>query len=223
MRLASRVGLAFAMLPLTVVTLLAQQSRVAVFGGFVSSKFTNIELDEGVKHGGLKGFTAGIAVEKPIAAHIQFQPSLQFIQKGDRTSFSATESGITFDGSQKVTASYAQVALQLRASSNPDGTGFFGSIGPAIGILMRCRATSTITSNSDFVDDGTTTTDCKDNTQVSAIKSTDFAMAIGAGYAMRGMFVQARYDAGLNDINNQPGDDRSHKNMSLLLIVGLRF
>jgi hypothetical protein len=135
------------------------------------------------------GFTVGIVYSAPLAEHISFMPSLNFTQKGGKSS----SDGETF----KETLNY--IDLPLNFVYNADG--FFIGAGPALGVGISGK------DKSDGESD-----DVKFGSGDDEVKRFEFSANIIAGYRLSsGLFISANYNPGISNLSND-SDTKAHNN-----------
>ena len=147
-----------------------------------------------MKAGGAFGAFLNVGSEK-----VSFQPELLYSMKGAKSS----DLG-------KIKANVVELPLLLRADPMSENRVHpFVTIGPAISYI-----TSAKTENPDGTEE-----DLKDTDQ---IKSADFGMIFGGGIAAGPATIEARYDLGLRDLNNDP-DEFKVKSRTISILFGISF
>ncbi len=131
------------------------------------------------------GFNVGGLVNVPISTNFSFQPELLFSAEGAKVS----------EGEDRVNFNLNYVNIPLLAQFN-SASGFYAEAGPQIGFLVSAKA--------DYKINGVSTDeDIKDD-----LKSTNFSVAIGAGYKLAsGLGFGARYNFGLSNISDDNDSD----------------
>ena len=130
------------------------------------------------------GINGGVQASIHLSSMFSFAPEAVYSSQGAK-----------FDGGS-VNLGYINVPLLLQYNNE---SGFFAHTGPQIGFLMSAKAKT----------DGVGTTDIKDQ-----MNTTDFAWAIGAGFATKAGFgFNARYNIGLSTINKDASAGKSHNNV----------
>lgn len=162
-------------------------AAIAVFGYTAQAQTTygpkagvNISSLSGDDADGLKslvGFHAGGFVNFAVANSVQVQPELLFSTGGAKK------------GDVKWNLSYITIPVLVKYATK---SGFFGEVGPQIGLLMGAKAKASGES-----------VDVKEY-----FKSTDFGAAIGVGYKhSSGIGGNVRYTLGLSNIGDAEGSD----------------
>jgi opacity protein-like surface antigen len=125
----------------------------------------------------LTSFNAGGLVNIPISSMFSVQPEVVYSGEGAK-----------FDGG-KDNLNYINIPVLFQYNNS----GFFGEVGPQIGLL---------TSAKEKPDSGPST-DIKDG-----LKSTNFSLVFGAGYKLtNGLGFNVRYNLGLSNIVDGSGGD----------------
>ena len=144
----------------------------ASFYNFGGDDAEDLDLDSKIS------FNAGGMVNIPISENFSFNPEVIFNGEGAKM-----EEG---DDRVNYNLGYINVPLLLQFNST---SGFYAEFGPQVGFLMSAKLDQKMGGvESD--------TDIKDN-----FKSTNFSVALGAGYRMtNGFGIGARYNLGLSNI-----------------------
>ena len=181
----------------------AQEIRLGAKGGV---NFSNIGGDDitGVDFNSRTGFHIGALVEIPVSEKFWVQPEVLYNAMGSKaTTLNTFDSKLNLDYIQiPVMAKYYVVeGLSLEA-------------GPQIAFLVKAEGETTI-------GDGTITNDL-DKDKFSSI---DFSLGVGASYRLdMGLFLGARYNFGLTDINDGAfGDSKKLNNSVFQLSAGYSF
>lgn len=141
------------------------------------------------------GFQAGLVAEIPVSEGFAIQPELLWVQKGGRRNYTLAGSGYE----QRVTYNHLQIPVLAKVKAGEtDGSGlglyFFG--GPFVGFALNGRVEQELTiagatTESDFdieFDD--------DDNQ----RRIDWGATFGLGMNLGALFVDLRYDLGINNI-----------------------
>ena len=151
------------------------QVGFGVKGGLnISSLRTKPDDDSKSLIGGNGGFFANI----PVSGMISVQPEVLYSLEG------AKEDGST---NPQTLLNFINIPVMLKYT---DPSGFYGELGPQIGILASAK----------FKEDGENDVDLKD-----FLKSTNFSLGIGAGWNFGPQVgVGVRYNLGLSNIWDAP-------------------
>lgn len=141
-----------------------------------------------------------------ISDQVSFDPEVLYSMEGVKGKY--TVDSTILESTAKV--DIVQIPFLLRIGSNA-GTGTSGYViaGPAIGILARARQTDP-TGGPDM--------DLKDQ-----LKSTEFSVVVGGGVTVSHFLVEARYSAGLTDVNKSGVSDTTNKMQVFSILFGARF
>jgi hypothetical protein len=153
------------------------------------------------------GFQAGLVAEIPISEGFAIQPELLWVQKGGRRLYELA--GSSYE--QSVTYNYVQVPVLAKVKAGEtDGSGlglyFFG--GPFVGYALNGKVeqdltVAGVTTESEFDIEF----DDEDNQ-----RRIDWGASFGLGANLGALFVDLRYDLGINNlldddaINNNDND-----------------
>ncbi len=181
-------------------TLLASPSfaqRTLSFGPEGGVTFANLSFDpdEGETFKQKTGGAFGGFVNVGINDKLSFQPEFVYLMKGAKND----------DFDFKVSVGLIQIPMLLHVKVPTSGmvTPFF-NVGPGLGFRTSAKV-------EEFGEED----DIKDET-----KSTEFSMLFGGGVMIRNFSIEARYDLGLTDVNDDPSDDQSVKTRTFMLLFG---
>jgi len=154
-------------------TLRSQNINIGIKGGL---NIYNIHNDNGAKYDNLTGFHIGLLGHIHLTRHLALQPEVVYSAQGAK--YDALGETV------KVKLGYINVPLLLQYMFD---NGFRMQVGPQIGFLLKAK---TETNDNDI--------DIKSN-----LKSTDLGLAMGLGYIVpsSGFGIDARYNLGLSNIN----------------------
>lgn len=185
--------------PLLIFThqLCAQELKLGAKGGLNVSNFggdlTNVESRAGFHVGGYGNLE--------FMERVSFQAELLYSLQGMKIE----------DRDIKANLSYLNIPILAQINLPEISDGFSAYAGPQFGFLLSANQKGTFNGNDiDF--------DTKEN-----YKGVDVSWVFGAGYEMdSGLNFGIRYNIGLNDINDQTGEDAGVKvtNQVLQLWVG---
>lgn len=153
------------------------------------------------------GPTAGIIVDVPITENLVFQPAINYVQKGSKSSEE--------DYNSKISVNYIEVPLNILYRTSSEG-GFFVGLGPVISPAISGKSTITIMGE-------TETEKIKFGSGEEELKRLEFSGNVLAGYEFsNGLFVSAGYNQGFTNLVND-GDDVTFKNSFFSLKLGFKF
>lgn len=143
--------------------------------------------------GSRTGLHIGGVAEIKLTETFSVQPELVYSMQGAKEEFAGVEADLKFD--------YLNIPIMAKYYLME---GLSIEAGPQVGFLMSAKAEDE---------------DIKDG-----YKSIDFALNGGVAYDLpMGVFFQARYSAGLSDINDTEGVDAKITNNVISLSVGYKF
>ncbi len=148
------------------------------------------------------GFNGGIFTVFSLADFIEFQPELQFIQKG----FQSHASHVLVSGgggsvytsvNDSITANYLEIPLAFNFGT-PLGSGWEGNlqVGPTMAFLL---------SGNEYTDAGSYGSSNHDITD--EFTSFEAGFLLGAGLRTGNWLLDARYERGLTSVNSYSGGD----------------
>jgi hypothetical protein len=154
-------------------TLIAQHVNVGIKGGL---NVYNIKNDDDTKYDSKIGFNAGLLGHIHLAKELALQPEVVYSAQGAKYTVANVET--------KFNLGYINVPVLLQYMFD---NGFRLQAGPQVGFLINAKAKA-----------GSLELDVKDN-----LNKVDFAVGAGLGYVhpASGFGVDARYNLGLNNIN----------------------
>ncbi|MEP6513257.1 MAG: porin family protein [Parafilimonas sp.] len=156
-------------------------SEKAKFGG------VSFNLDTKV------GFTAGVVASVPLASDLSFDPSLNFTQKGGKTSAGGDE--------LKETLNYIELPLNFVYNFDAGAGDFFVGLGPSLSVGVSGKDKS-----------GSESVDVNFGSNADELKAFEFGGNILAGYKLEnGIFIAVNYNAGLSNLSND-SDAKVHNN-----------
>jgi opacity protein-like surface antigen len=183
----------------------------------------------------LFGANLGVFAEFKISDKFAVQPEILFSMQGAKGSISETETSgsgafsitSTFNAENKAALNYINIPIMAK---------FFVTeqlslqAGPQIGFLMSLETTSETSGSTTTTFGGNTTTTVATPTSSSSSdksnsNSVDFGLNFGAGYDItENIFVEARYNLGLNNINKNTITGQSDiKNRVISVNLGYKF
>ena len=159
---------------LMVSTANAQHVNIGIKGGL---NLYNIKNDQGLKYDTKAGVNIGLLGHIHFTKQFALQPELVYSSQGGKYTVAGVDT--------KVKLAYINVPVLFQYMFE---NGFRLEAGPQVGFLASAKSET-----------NKTTTDIKDNT-----KPVDFSLGAGVGYLhpKSGFGVDARYNLGLSNINN---------------------
>lgn len=202
------VRVCFALILVSVVAV-PSFAQSAVGGGVKAGvNFATVsgEIDEDVTKSMRTGAAVGGFLTFDLSESLSFEPEVLYSMEGVKAEFS--EGGQTFESTAKVDV--VQIPLLFRWAMPSSGrTAGYVIAGPSVGFIASAKLEDPFGGpDEDFKDD---------------LKSTTVGVVVGAGVNFSQFLVEARYTAGLTDINkdNESGDKNRLQVFSIL--AGIRF
>ncbi len=169
------------------------------------------------------GFQGGLTFELPIAGPLAIQPEFLFIQKGGKSEYIINESNKLIN---TVTYNYVEVPVLLKlklGATDGEGMGFYILGGPFAGYALGGKSKQELTVL------GQTTVSEQDidyKDEDFEEKRLDWGASFGAGLHFGKLFVDARYNLGVNnllddDANNNNDNKPYLRTRGIGLTVGL--
>ena len=207
------------------------------FGAHVGGNLANIkgeQKESGTTTKGLTkpklGFLVGVVAVIPVTDAISFRPEFNFIQKGYNLDVNRSQSGVKIVSTGDGTFNYIELPLNFvyRLPSG-DNTFLFG-IGPTLGYGLSGKYKYIITSTipgfpaQTQSGDGHVKFDGKKSSDVPVgdpdqhVKALDIGAGILGGYKLsNGLYFQAGFTLGLNDLDSNPNSSLKNNGASIKL------
>lgn len=165
----------------------AQHVNIGIKGGL---NVYNINNDNGAKYDAKPGLNLGLIGHIHLAPQLALQPEIVYSAQGAKFNSIA--------GETKINLGYINVPVLLQYMFD---NGFRLQAGPQIGFLVNAKSVT-----------GGTSTNIKND-----LKSVDFALGAGVGYVHvpSGFGVDARYNIGLSNINNNSSVKSTNRGVQL--------
>ena len=183
------------------------------YGSKIGVNIANITGDETDDVNTITTLHAGAVAEIMISDEFSFQAELLYSAQGAKSDYSETLDEVTFRYTS-VKLEYINVPLLAKFYVTE---GFSLEAGPQVGFL--------ITADREFekTDNGETETGGKDI--LDEIKGIDFGLDFGLAYKLEsGIFLAARYNLGLSNINDiEASDELKNQNRVMQLSAGYFF
>ena len=181
------------------------------YGSKIGVNIANITGDKTDDLNTKTSLHAGAIAEIIISDEFSFQPELLYSAQGAKSDFSETIDEVIF---RYISIKLEYINVPLLAKFYV-AEGLSLEAGPQVGFL--------ITADREFekTDNGETETGEKDI--LDEIKGIDFGFNFGLGYKLEsGIFLAARYNLGLSNINDFEGTDQ-HKNQNQVIQVSVGY
>ncbi|MDZ4679108.1 MAG: porin family protein [Saprospiraceae bacterium] len=152
------------------------------------------------------GFQGGLTFELPIAGPLAIQPELLFIQKGGKAEYIINESNKLIN---TVRYNYVELPVLLKlklGSTDGEGLGFYILGGPFVGYVLNGKSKQELTVL------GQTTVSEQDidyNDETIQEKRIDWGASFGAGLHFGKLFIDARYNLGVNNLLDEDANNNN--------------
>ncbi len=152
------------------------------------------------------GFQGGLTFELPIAGPLAIQPELLFIQKGGKAEYIINESNKLIN---TVRYNYVELPVLLKlklGSTDGEGLGFYILGGPFVGYVLNGKSKQELTVL------GQTTVSEQDidyNNETIQEKRVDWGASFGAGLHFGKLFIDARYNLGVNNLLDEDANNNN--------------
>ncbi|MDR2221920.1 MAG: PorT family protein [Flavobacteriaceae bacterium] len=190
----------------TIVEAQVPKMKYGVKGGLTLATLS--DLDDAKLH---KDIHLGVFTELKFTEKFSVQPELLYVRQGvkqEGTIYSSTDSYTMEESFLKVvTLSYVYVPIMAKYYLIE---GLSVEAGPQVGFLVKDNSIFGVTARDSYLDPETSP------------KKVDYGLNMGAAYALpNGLFFEARYNLGLQKINE--AGSKNIKNRALQLSVGYKF
>ena len=156
------------------------------------------------------GLNLGLVYELVLTDNISLQPEIHFIQKGAKEKFD----DFFGSGEVSITLNYLELAVmgKFNVLNFGDNGNFYLGLTPHLGYGLNGKFKfefegESETEDIDFDEDG--------------INRIDFGVGFGLGASFGNLFIDARYNLGLANLNDS--DDFTINNRGLLVGIGYKF
>jgi len=204
------------------------QAQVAIKAGvnYASiSESASLEEYESLENKSVAGFQAGLSFDLGLSSMFTIQPELLFIQKGGKSTY-------VFNADNKVVSrlyyNYVEVPVLAKLKFyQEDGGGLYVLGGPFIGLAIsgKSKTTTTLLGNTTTSEDDF---NFDNDTEAERQRRTDWGVSFGAGVKFGHMFLDARYNLGINnlldsDANNQNDNKPYRRTRGIGVTLGYEF
>ncbi len=179
-----RAGIAIAAIIFSATASAQHSSQPVAFGLKGGLNVYNVNNEDGEKYDSKLGFHAGALAHIHLASQLALQPEVVYSSQGAKYNFGSTEA--------KLKLGYVNVPVMVQYMFD---NGFRIQAGPQVGFLINAKT-----------EVGNVETDVKDQ-----LKTVDFGVGAGIAYVdpRSGFGVDARYNLGLSDINDDNSNSKS--------------
>ncbi|MEZ5319870.1 MAG: porin family protein [Vicinamibacterales bacterium] len=163
------------------------------------------DIDDGVSKSMRTGGAVGGFISMPLTDRVTFEPEILYSMEGVKLEI--TEAGTTLESTAKVGVVQIPFLFRFAMPSSGKVSGYVVA-GPAVGVLASAKQTNPLGGGDE---------DIKDQ-----LKSADFSLVVGAGVNIQRFLVEARYSAGLTDVNKEDTGSKNRLQVFSILL-GVRF
>lgn len=153
---------------------------------------------------------------------LQFEPA--YVEKGAKVNFTTEESGYTVNIESFVSANYFDLPILLKAALPYGPLRPYVLAGGSIAFLLgdaKMKIESAYVNGQDVI----SLVPAELREQTLNLKKQDYILCFGGGVtfplALFDLFIEGRYDLGLGNINNEPGDQTEIKTTGFQIKAGL--
>ncbi len=153
---------------------------------------------------------------------IQFEPA--YVQKGATVNFSVVESDLTAEIEGTISANYLELPLLLKLCIPSVVIKPYLLAGGSVAFKLgdaKLKLEKAMVNGTDVI--SLIPADMRE--QTFNVKSNDFILSFGGGVeipvGLISLLAEARYDLGLTNVNDEPGDDTKYKTRGLQIKAGI--
>jgi hypothetical protein len=208
-------------------TLLFSQTKYGVKAG-VNFASVNIQREQSNLEGETSSQTSfhiGGFAEMGITSKFYFQPGLTLSGKGYKIKGSKSETVYTLSETESINLMYLEVPLTFLTKFSIGPSRFSLGAGPYLGYGISGKQKVTLKFDAPGSDEDASSSesaDLKFGSKTGEVKPFDFGLNLSAGYEIKsGIFVNAGYGFGLNNITNK--EDTKVKNKVVSISLGYKF
>lgn len=170
------------------------------------SESATIESYESLENNSVVGFQGGVAFDLGLSDVFTLQPELLFIQKGGKAIYAINDDNKIVN---RLYYNYVEVPVLAKLKFyGESGSGLYLVGGPFVGLAVsgKVKTSTTIlgetnTQEDDFEFDNSEGSDRQ--------RRTDWGVSFGAGLKFGQVFLDARYNLGINNILDEDADNQN--------------
>ena len=202
------------------------QVQLGLQAGANFGDFTLDPSQTGVETGMRTGFLFGGVLFYSFSPVLGLQVEPAYVQKGATVDQSVTEAGMNIKIEQTLSADYLDIPVLLKASFG-DGPVKPYLVGGATIALLLGDGMLEIDKATINGEDVTSMIPSDEREQKVEVKSTDFIFDVGGGITIPlgqvDLFIEAQYNIGLTNINDDPDDETEIKTTGIQVKAGVMF
>jgi hypothetical protein len=215
------------LLPLIFISFIPQVNAQVKVGVQTGINVTDLNVDfsqEGFKTATRTRFIAGgiLTYDFIPLLTLQFEPA--YIQKGATVNFQFVENNLTADIEGTISANYVELPLLLRLTIPSALIKPYLLAGGSVAFKVgdaKIKVDKATVNGVDFID----FVPPEERDQTLQIKNNDYIISFGAGVelpiSLISLLVEARYDIGLVNLNNDPTDNSEYKTRGIQIKAGI--
>lgn len=153
---------------------------------------------------------------------IQFEPA--YVQKGATVNFSVVENNLTAEVEGTISANYLELPLMLKLCIPSVVIKPYLLAGGSVALKLgdaKLKIEKAMVNGIDVI----SLVPADQREETFNVKSNDFILSFGGGVeipvGLISLLAEARYDLGLTNVNNEPGDDTTYKTRGLQIKAGI--
>ncbi len=218
-----------ALATLSLVTITTNsQAQIAIKAGVniaSISESARLEQYESLKNNSVTGFQAGLAFDLGLSEFFTIQPEVLYIQKGGKSTYQLNEDNKIVS---RLYYNYVEVPVLAKLKFfSESGKGLYILAGPFVGLALSGKVKTTTTLLGD-----TTTEEDKfefdNDDKGERQRRTDWGVSFGGGLKFGHVFLDARYNLGVNnlldnDADNQNDDKPYRRTRGIGVTLGYEF
>lgn len=209
-----------ALLFLAFMNTLSAQKILGLRAGInISNWATENLLEEDSETNSIFGYQTGLLAEFNINERLAFQPEILYIQKG--LGFKLEDFGFGTASENEFVLNYLEIPMLLKIRFRPstDAPSFYSVIGPSVGYILsgKNKATFTFMGMTESISE-------KIDLDDAGFSRFDFSLLAGFGINIPtgpgNIIVDFRYLLGLNNLNDESGDEIKARNRGFGFTAG---
>jgi len=189
------------------------------------SESATIESYESLENNSVTGFQAGLAFDLGLSSIFTIQPELLYIQKGGKSIYGISEDNQIVS---RLYYNYVEVPVLAKLKFfSESGSGVYVLAGPFVGLAIsgKVKTTTTLLGVTETREDKF---DFDNDDAAERQRRTDFGVSFGGGLKFGHMYLDARYNLGINnllddDANNQNDDKPYRRTRGIGVTLGYEF
>jgi Outer membrane protein beta-barrel domain len=185
------------------------QAQIAIKAGvnFASiSESATLETYESLENKSVAGFQAGVSFDLDLSNMFTIQPELLFIQKGGKATYAINADNKIVN---RLYYNYVEVPVLAKLKFfSEDGNGLYLLGGPFVGLAIsgKQKTSTTILGNTTSSEDEF---EFDNSEEGDRLRRTDWGVSFGGGVKFGNVFLDARYNLGINNLLDDDADNQN--------------